>query len=148
MNFEKLILDIESHPVVTAIAAFLIFFAGYNIFKKPSSSAAQPGTATGPPLPTVYETYNQAYNSYPTTPATAGDKAVSPFVPPVANGTIWIGTATGRLFFGTSQANRQLLSSIFPPGTTFRHDSVNIWYTVTGYAEAKYGQTISAHQPK
>lgn len=80
INFEKIVYDIESHPVVTAIAAFLVFFVGYNIFKKPAATAAP--VSTTPALPTVYETYNQSYNTYPTTPGGIPVPTPTPSKPP------------------------------------------------------------------
>jgi hypothetical protein len=62
MDIESIIYDIETHPIVVAVAIFIILLAGTVLFRKKPTT---PVTATIP-TPTTSEVYNQTFNSYPT----------------------------------------------------------------------------------
>ena len=90
MNFETIIYDIETHPLIVALAVFILAFVGYRLFKPATVTNVTPGAKT---VPTTQEVYNQTFNSYPTvqppTGAVASDTPVpvsvtpsTPYVPP------------------------------------------------------------------
>jgi len=56
MDINKLVYDVESHPLVTAIVIFVIFFVGFQVLgKKTATAAATTGTSSG--IIPIQETY-------------------------------------------------------------------------------------------
>lgn len=54
---------VTTHPIAFALVIFVVFFIGYNLFKK--NQATTPPATTGTTKPTTSDTYNQTYNQYP-----------------------------------------------------------------------------------
>lgn len=83
MNFENVAYEIETHPLVTAIAVFGVLFLGYNVIKGKGATVATPSVASSDATKTQ-EVYNQTYNSYPTVqPPTVTPPTTTPPPPPV-----------------------------------------------------------------
>jgi len=84
-----------------------------------------PGPPGPPPTPTPWK--------FPTLPK--GD-------------ILWKGTSgSRRLWYGTNKSNQLSFNSLFPTGTTFRLSGRDIFYTIPGGTEAKYGQQLASHTP-
>ncbi len=77
MDIKKLLMDLETHPVIVAIAFFLIVFVGYNVLKKKSNTTASGTLPPGWQGPQT-ETFNYTYNTSPNTP-------MAPAIPTIPN---------------------------------------------------------------
>src|SRR5260221_13462914 len=66
MDIKKLLMDLETHPVVVAIAFFLIVFVGYNVLKKKNNSTSTVDTGTGYKDPQSETFYNFPPGALPT----------------------------------------------------------------------------------
>lgn len=153
-SLESVVYDIETHPVVTAIGIFIVLFLGYNVFNKKSTSpiipdAATPNGATGNPA--TSETYYQQYNSYPTVPAQTNPPATQPWQTILAGMKVWRGTSSLNYFYGPNgpqpgRADQTLLSTAFPPGTTFSssgNGAGSTWYyTLPGGVKTAGGTLV------
>src|SRR6266568_4257600 len=86
MNFETIIYDIETHPLIVALSVFILAFVGYRLFK-PANTTSSTLTTGAKTVPTTQEVYNQTFNSYPTVQPPTGhipvDTPVPVRVPPV-----------------------------------------------------------------
>jgi hypothetical protein len=72
---QKVLDEIQAHPLVVALVVFVVIFLGYNAFKKQTSPTGLPGGAgtgtaiapgTGVGGPTGTELYNSQLYQYPT----------------------------------------------------------------------------------
>jgi len=83
MDIQKIIYEIESHPLVTAVVFFLIFFVGFQVLGKKNVSTSTPGVSvTSTPLNP--ETFNQQFNSFPVVQTIHDIPAQSVVPPPTA----------------------------------------------------------------
>ncbi|SRR6266567_1027961 len=82
MDIKKLLMDLETHPVIVAIAFFLVVFVGYNLLKKNSNSTATIPTAT-PPGYTGPQSESYSYTYYPVqTIPNPQPTPIAPVLPP------------------------------------------------------------------
>src|SRR6266567_5844367 len=64
MDIESILNDIETHPIVTAVIAFAVFFLGALLFRGKGTSTPVTTEAT---TPSPTEAYYNNFNSFPVT---------------------------------------------------------------------------------